>query len=255
VSSISIHIENYSYAKSRILEDVSFEIESGNVTVLMGPSGCGKSTLLRILMGFDSGASGHVGWDGQKTSFLDWTSNQRLFSLVPQVPHLFPWKTVFENVFLATDPTLSKAERHKLAFEILERVGLGASGQSFPFEISVGMASRVSFARALVMQQKCLLLDEPFAALDAVTRNRLQIWFLQKVREQGLSALFVTHDVREAMNLGNKIIVLGTNPARIRGVFESKKQVREASDENFHWENERELEQHILALLDDKIFQ
>lgn len=213
---------SFSYGQSQnrpTLNDLSFRLPDGEITVLMGPSGCGKSTLLRLLMGIESGATGQIVKQDQPTDLASWSSRQRTFGLVPQVPHLFPWKTVRQNISLAVPasyPADVVAARVRDALEVIQ---LTDSAELYPGAISQGMASRVAFARTLVMDIDALLLDEPFAALDAITRLHLQDWLTLNVAKAKLPALFVTHDLQEALRLGATILVMSASSGRITGTF------------------------------------
>ena len=211
---LSVSLSSFSYGRGPdVLRDVNVPLPSGARVFLLGPSGCGKSTLLRILMGLERGARGHV-LQGQTTShFSGWGPSQQAFSLVPQVPCLFPWKTVEENLLVAFPGKQSVPSNKERVRTLLAAVGLSEAANRYPWEISQGMASRVSFARAQIVSEVhgacCLLLDEPFAALDALTRSSLQGWLRLKLEESATPCLFVTHDVREALSLGTRILVLG----------------------------------------------
>lgn len=213
-TSLSVSLKSFAYGRGHtVLCNVEVPLPQGARVFLLGPSGCGKSTLLRILMGLEQGAQGHVTQNGTRVDLQQWGPAQRAFSLVPQVPCLFPWKTVEENLLIAF-PSKGDDERHKQRVrELLETVGLSGAAERYPWQISQGMAARVSFARAQIVSEvhgaQCLLLDEPFAALDALTRTSLQHWLRTKLEETSLPCLFVTHDVHEALSLGTRILVLG----------------------------------------------
>lgn len=203
MNTISIDIDEYRYLqKETVLKNVHLNLYRGTLTTILGPSGCGKSTLLRILMGIEDSdyKPAHV------------------FSLIPQTPYLFPWKTVFENVALGLFQDRIKiktTERHERVLSILNVVGLRNIENKFPFEISVGMSQRVSFARAMINPFEVLLLDEPFSALDALTRYELQNWLLQIMQKTQGYGLFVTHDIREAIYLSQNIYVFSAMPATV----------------------------------------
>jgi ABC-type nitrate/sulfonate/bicarbonate transport system ATPase subunit len=199
IKTIKIELESYAYQnKDLVLRDIYVSLKKGQIHTLIGPSGCGKSTFLRILMGMETGAIGHFG-------------NNR-FSMVPQIPHLFPWKTILENVMI-TGASKDKAR------ESLVLVGLLDSQNKYPYEISLGMSQRVAFARALVQQSDVILLDEPFASLDAYTRKTLQKWLVSKISETNKYALLVTHDIHEAIEVSQNISILTQIPATIKSVF------------------------------------
>jgi NitT/TauT family transport system ATP-binding protein len=181
---------------------------------LLGPSGCGKSTLLRIISGLDNCSSGGVEWP---TSIHDVHARPLVeVGFVFQEPTLQPWSTVFENVYL---PLRLRGQRRKDArervMEALKLVHLDGFAQSYPRQLSGGMKMRVSVARALVMQPKLLLMDEPFAALDEITRLQLNNDLLELWQVQGLTVIFVTHSIYESVYLSDRIVVIGARPGRI----------------------------------------
>lgn len=199
IKTIEIELESYAYQnKELVLRNISVSLKQRQIHTLIGPSGCGKSTFLRILMGMETGAIGHFG--------------ASRFSMVPQIPHLFPWKTILENI-LITGASKDKAR------ESLAIVGLLDSENKYPYEISLGMSQRVAFARALVQQSDVILLDEPFASLDAYTRKTLQKWLVAKISETNKYALLVTHDIHEALQVSHDISILTQMPATIKSVF------------------------------------
>ena len=220
---IKIEQLSYSYMAAvspvPVLDGLTFDLEPGEITMLMGPSGCGKSTLLRVLMGIEKAATGQLSCDEKKFDLATWTAQQSIFGLVPQVPHLFPWKTVFENIELAIPEQILPQTRRERVLSALQLVQLEKNAGDYPAAISQGMASRVAFARTIVMNSPALLLDEPFAALDAMTRLHLQKWIRQKIKDAGLPALFVTHDIHEALLIGSNIHVMNGMPARIVASF------------------------------------
>lgn len=212
---ISIENVQLSYSgsggKIKALEDINFNIFPGEFVCLLGPSGCGKSTLLKILAGFIPPTSGMVKLDGKEIKGTDWHRG-----VVFQNPPLYDWFSVKENV--AFGPKMrgeSKAEYEKKTQEYLEKVGLMDFAEKRIYELSGGMKQRVSIARALINNPEILLMDEPFGALDALTRENMQnltrkIWW-----DTGKTILFITHDVEEALLLGSRIIVLSKHPGRI----------------------------------------
>lgn len=183
-----------------VLRDVSLHIAPGETVALLGPSGCGKSTLLRLIAGLDTPTSGSVTIDGQLVTGVDTRC-----SIVFQEPRLLPWKSVGANVRLG-----ARGGAHQDEVEAwLELVGLDGFASYLPKQISGGMAQRTALARALIGHPGVLLLDEPFAALDALTRMHMQDLLAQVTAALGTTALLVTHDVDEALYLADRVIVLG----------------------------------------------
>ena len=188
------------------LRDVSFTIGAGEFVSLLGPSGCGKSTALRLVAGLLEPDGGHVDYPGGKPEI----------GFVFQEPTLMPWADALTNARLPLDlKGLSRGEADRRATAALARVGLKGFEQAYPRELSGGMKMRVSIARALAAQPKLLLLDEPFAALDEITRNALGDDLLRLWREDGLTVLFVTHNVSESSYLSQRVLVMTPRPGRI----------------------------------------
>ncbi|MBH0245945.1 MULTISPECIES: ABC transporter ATP-binding protein [Streptomyces] len=192
------------------LGPVSLEIPAGEFLVLVGPSGCGKSTLLRLIAGFERASSGEVEVFGERPE----PGNQA--GIVFQQPRLFPWRTVGDNIGLALKYAgVDRAERAERTAELLERVGLADTAGRRIWQISGGQQQRVAIARALAGGKRLLLLDEPFAALDALTRERLQEDLRRVSAETGTTSVFVTHSVDEAVFLGTRTVVLSARPGRV----------------------------------------
>ncbi|OZE82165.1 ABC transporter [Rhodococcus sp. 15-649-1-2] len=212
----SIRIDNVShiYGSGRdavtALGPVDLTVPPGEFLVLVGASGCGKSTLLRLIAGFESATDGDVLVSGTRPT-PGLTSG-----VVFQQPRLFPWKSVGGNVELALKYAgVSKGARKKRRDELLERVGLEGTADRNIWEISGGQQQRVAIARALAAETSLLLLDEPFAALDALTRERLQEDLRQVSAESGRTSVFVTHSADEAAFLGSRIVVLTKRPGQV----------------------------------------
>lgn len=192
------------------LEGVSTCIEQGSFVSLVGPSGCGKSTLLRIIAGLIAPSSGTIGWPS--------TGGVRPddIGFVFQDATLMPWARVFENVYLPLKLNgISWKEAEAKIMNALARVGLSDFAQSFPRELSGGMRMRVSIARALVTRPPVLLMDEPFAALDEFTREKLDDDLLALWRAENWTVIFVTHSVYESVYLSERVLVMGARPGRI----------------------------------------
>jgi len=185
------------------LDRVDLVVTPGEFVCLLGASGCGKSTLLNLVAGLDSATAGTVDVEGRT-------------SLLFQEAALFPWLTASGNVELALrfDGVTAKAERRARAKELLAAVHLDGFERKRPHELSGGMRQRVALARALAQQVDILLMDEPFGALDAMTRDILHDEIERIWREQGLTVLFVTHNVREAVRLGDRVVLLSSRPGR-----------------------------------------
>jgi NitT/TauT family transport system ATP-binding protein len=192
------------------LSEVDLDVGAGEFITLLGPSGCGKSTVLRLVAGLATPSSGTIEWDAAVAP-----ESPRI-GFVFQEPTLMPWATVAANVALPLRLAgIARAEISARVAEALGRVGLAAFASAYPRELSGGMKMRVSIARALVTRPRVLLLDEPFAALDEITRFRLNNDLRQLWRSEGWTVLFVTHSVYEAVYLSNRIIVMATRPGRI----------------------------------------
>jgi NitT/TauT family transport system ATP-binding protein len=194
------------------LRDIDLDIEPGEFVVFLGPSGCGKSTLLYLISGLEDATEGQIWSYGDK---VETPSPDR--SLIFQETSLFPWLTVWQNVsFGLAIRGASQAERRAVAAEALQRVGLSAAIDKRPDELSGGMRQRVAIARALVSGPRLLLMDEPFGALDEITRDRLNEELLQVWESTGTTIVFVTHSIYEAAFLGQKVLLLAARPGRVR---------------------------------------
>ncbi len=192
----------------KALADVSLDIRRGEFLSVLGPSGCGKSTLLRLVAGLTEPAAGTVEWS-------DETSRQDL-GFVFQEPTLMPWATALANVALPLKLRgMAKSEREARAAGALGDVGLKGFERAWPRQLSGGMKMRVSLARALVIQPKLLLMDEPFAALDEITRHRLNDDLLELWQQSGVTVVFVTHSVFESVFLSQRIVVMAARPGRV----------------------------------------
>jgi NitT/TauT family transport system ATP-binding protein len=193
---------------------MSLDVGQGEFLSLLGPSGCGKSTALRLIAGLGDATSGSVDW---QTSERDGTGRPRPeIGFVFQEATLMPWATVFDNVFLPLRlKGLSKRAVHDRVMEALGMVGLEGFANSYPRELSGGMKMRVSIARALVTKPKLLLMDEPFAALDEITRFKLNNDLLHLWETFGWTVIFVTHSVFESVYLSERIVVMAARPGRV----------------------------------------
>ena len=202
----------------RATHDVSFEVWRGDRFVLLGPSGCGKSTLLKAVGGFIAPRAGSLQLDG-KPILKPGPDRIVVFQEFDQLP---PWMTVKQNVMfpLLAGGTLRK-EAEARAMDWLARVGLAPFADAYPHTLSGGMKARVAIARALAMQPEILLMDEPFAALDALTRRRMQEELQALWDDTPFTMLFVTHSIEEALVVGNRILLLSPHPGRVRAEINS----------------------------------
>jgi NitT/TauT family transport system ATP-binding protein len=204
----------------QILENLSFSVEKGEFVCLLGPSGCGKSTILRLIGDLLEGASGTIRVAGGPPNAA-WEKIAYVF----QNPRLLPWKNALENAAFGLEmryPGYSTNERLDLASEQLVKVGLANDMQKMPIMLSGGERQRVAIARALALRPEIILMDEPFSALDPNTRRVLRLQLIELWKEAGNTIIFVTHDIDEALELGDRILVLGTKPASVQNLIEPK---------------------------------
>lgn len=195
-----------------VLDDINLDMQDGEIISLLGPSGCGKSTLLRIIGGLDDVYEGTVIFNGSEVHGPD-----RRRGFIFQDHRLLPWLTVRENIrFSLPDDQQSDEERIEHALQV---VNLTDAADAWPRQLSGGMAQRVAVARALANQPMLLLLDEPFGALDAMTKMRLQDEMLRLWKHEHLSMILVTHDIDEAVYLGSRVVILDAEPGKIRKIF------------------------------------
>jgi len=218
---LSINIENVSKVFTRdnkeykVLDSINFNIEEGEFLCLLGPSGCGKSTLLNIMAAFDKPTEGRILIEGievgrpkinRVTIFQDYG--------------LLSWRNVEKNIQLGLESLkISKTEKEKLTKKYIELVGLEKFKKYYPSELSGGMKQRVAIARALAVTPEILFMDEPFGALDPITRIKLQEDILEIWKTEKTTIIFVTHDVEEAIYLGSKIVIMSPHPGRVRKII------------------------------------
>ncbi len=225
-----------------ILKDIDLTIEDGEFLVLLGPSGCGKTTLLRMIAGLDFPSSGTI--TENDVPVLN-PSPERGF--VFQQYSLFPWRTVLDNVAFGLEVKgVDTEERYEKAKNYIEMVGLSAFLESYPNQLSGGMKQRVAIARALVNEPDSLLMDEPFAALDVLSRHKLQKEIIQIWEQESKTIIFVTHNVDEAVFLADRILVLSERPGKIIETFNIKlERMRDRTSEEY-----LEIKRKITGLLE-----
>ncbi len=241
VTNVSRSFNKENGAPTDALCDVTLEIKDKEFVCFIGPSGCGKTTLLRIVAGLDTPTSGEILLDGKKITVPDAKRG-----MVFQEYSLFPWRTVIDNIaFGPRMQGIKKKEATKIAEKYLELIGLEQFKNSFPYELSGGMRQRVAIARALATEPQVLLMDEPFGALDAQTRNTLQHELLEIWGKNNVTILFVTHSMDEAVFLADRIVVMSARPGKIKDIIDvdlPRPRDRTAPGSN-------ELRNHVLRLL------
>ncbi|HEY6189988.1 MAG TPA: ABC transporter ATP-binding protein [Pyrinomonadaceae bacterium] len=200
---LSLEGVSLSFGTVEVLRDLSLDIREGEFVAVVGPSGCGKTTLLNLFSGFVKPTAGRVIADGR-------------MRMVYQHDGLFPWRTVAENISMGLRHIKEDAERASELKEMLALIGLEGFGGHYPHQLSGGMRQRVELARALAGETDVLLLDEPFSALDYLTRLRLRRELSRLLRERPRTVVLVTHDTEEAAQLADRVVVLSDRPARIR---------------------------------------
>ena len=209
---LSVNVQNKSYKDINnasfltAIKDMDFKVPDGQFCCLLGPSGCGKTTLLNILSGLDNNYDGNIQFDD------DSSPQDSDIGYMFQEPRLVPWLTVRQNVEIVTQQTSKDKD---LSNSILETMGLSENMESFPSQLSGGMQRRVAIARAFINKPKILLLDEPFISLDFTVANRLRNMLINIWQQQKTTIIFVTHDLREAIFLGDRILFLSKCPSKV----------------------------------------
>ncbi len=227
---------NKHFSEVQALDNINLEVEKGEFISVIGASGCGKSTLIRIIGGLEQATTGSVIVNGQEIK-----KPTRKIGFVFQDHRLLPWLTAKENIKLALDK--NESSKDEIAEKYLELVGLEKFADSYPRQLSGGMAQRVAIARALANKPDILLLDEPFGALDAMTRINMQQELRKIWKSEGITMILITHDIDEAVFLGQKVVVMTSRPGRIKEIFDI--------DEGCHYHRTG----HIFANTKDKIYQ
>jgi len=232
--------KTFARATEPVLEGIDLDISPGEMVALIGPSGCGKSTLLNVLAGLTDVTAG----------MIELARQDLRSAYVFQNPRLLPWRSVRRNVeFGLEQGGFSSQERSHRARRALELVHLGEHGDKYPHQLSGGMQQRAALARGLALEPALLLLDEPFGALDALTRSYLQEELLGIVRRSEATTLLVTHDIDEALLLADRVVVMSSRPARIRKVFDVPFGKNRTLDESLSHPQFVPLRQQIRALL------
>ncbi|EOW9530078.1 ABC transporter ATP-binding protein [Bacillus cytotoxicus] len=203
-SILQFHNVSFHYDEKPIIKDLDASIKEQEFVSIIGPSGCGKSTLFRLITGLEDAAAGTIQLMETKSHPVGY---------MPQKDMLLPWRTIIENAALPLEcQGIKKTEAERRAKELLEQFGLQGYAQKYPKDLSGGMRQRVSFIRTLLTGGDILLLDEPFSALDALTKATLQEWLFEQWKQWEKTILFITHDVEEALFLSNRIFIVTTQP-------------------------------------------
>jgi NitT/TauT family transport system ATP-binding protein len=204
------------YGPRTVLQDVSFDVAAGEIVSVVGPSGCGKTTLLRSIAGLAPPSEGTVCIGGREV-----TGPPEGVAMVFQHFGLFPWKTVFGNVaYGLTVAGVRRKEAEPRVRQLISLVGLDGFEKSYPYQLSGGMQQRAGLARALAVEPQVLIMDEPFASLDAQTRDLLQLELLRIWEQRPAAMVFVTHSIDEAVLMGDRIVILGGRPGHVRDVVD-----------------------------------
>lgn len=202
------------YDKLNILEDINLQLEEGSVCAVIGPSGCGKSTLLNILAGINHNYEGKVYINGMKPS-----PKKQTIGFIPQNYGLLPWLKVKDNIMLGLN--IKYKNNLQMPMDLIDSLGLNKLLNRYPKELSGGQQQRVSLARTFALKADLLLMDEPFSALDAITREEMQDVFINLWQQQNVTTVLVTHYVEEALYLGQKIVVMTATPGKVYKIIDN----------------------------------
>lgn len=236
----------HSFADVTALEGFDIEVAEGQTVAVVGPSGCGKSTLLELICGLRQPDRGTIEVRGQSSA----EARLSLCAYMPQKDCLLPWYNAIDNASLALrNRGLARADARGRAGELFDRFGLEGFERNYPEQLSGGMRQRVAFLRTLLSGKDVLLLDEPFAALDAITRAELQQWLLPALGDAGHTTVLVTHDVEEALYLGDSVVVMSPRPGRVIERIDSPGSVSEDRSEQVTSPQFTELRERILERL------
>jgi NitT/TauT family transport system ATP-binding protein len=239
----------HSFGGVTALHGFDFEVPAGKTVAVVGPSGCGKSTLLEIVCGLREPDSGRIEVAGQTSA----SGRLERCAYMPQKDCLLPWFPAIDNAGLAIrNRGASRAESRRQAGALFERFGLAGFEQSLPGELSGGMRQRVAFLRTFLSGKDVLLLDEPFAALDAITRAELQEWLLPVLADGSRTVLLVTHDVEEALYLADLVLVMSTRPGRVLEQVRSPRDPAASRSAQVTTADFTALRERILSLLMDR---
>ena len=223
ISNLSV---TYKKGKFIALKDINLQLQTGEIYIFIGPSGCGKSTLLNVISGIVKTYSGEVLLNNEKIDF-----KKKTIGLVPQSLGLLPWKNVYDNICLGLKIKKLDILKYEERIQyIMKKLSIDSLKNRYPNELSGGQKQRVAIARAFIMDLDLLLMDEPFSALDAITREETQELFFDIWKERKTTTLFVTHSVDEAVFLGKKIIIMSDSPARITRIVENSYFEKRSSD-------------------------
>lgn len=203
------------WGNTEALKQVYFDCLQSEFISIVGPSGCGKSTLLKIIAGLENPSSGEVTINGKK---IEGPGNDR--AVIFQDSRLFPWLTVEKNISFGIQSLMIKEDVDKIVEKTLTQVGLNNFRKAYPYELSGGMAQRVSIARALAVEPEVLLMDEPFSALDVLTRSRLQMELIDLWKNTKKTIILVTHDIEEALTLSQRMMIMSSSPGTVKEVLE-----------------------------------
>lgn len=233
------------FGSNQVLSNVSLSVAPGEIVALVGPSGSGKSTLLSILTGSLAADSGEVRYGGKPVA----GTTQHPFAFMPQRDALLPWRRIVDNATIGLEVAgVRRARARQQVKALLEPFGLAGTEELYPSQLSGGMRQRVSFLRTVVQNKPVLLLDEPFGALDAITRDDLQRWLLEMWAQHAWTILFITHDIREAVRLADRVLVMPEQAGSLLGNVQVSREIPRISG---FLKDPRvpELEEHLHELL------